>query len=342
MIGMTEASFYRKAEENRVECLLCPQHCKLADGRTGLCMGRKNEGGTLFAINYGEVASIAMDPMEKKPLYHFLPGAQILSTGPNGCNLACEFCQNWEISQVKIPTRHVSPESLVRRAQDMDSAGIAYTYTEPLIWYEYVLDCAELCREKGMVNVLVTNGFINPEPLDELLPFVDAMNIDVKSMDEEFYRKVCRGKLADVLRTAERAKQSCHIEITNLVIPTLNDSDDHFSRLTDWVADTLGVDTPLHFSRYGPRHKMRIPPTPRESLERAYRIATQKLYYVFVGNIAIEGTSNTTCPQCRSTLVTREWYAANLAGIHDGRCASCGRPVDIVLEGSRGGQGESR
>ena len=329
---MIEAAFYRKMEDNRVECLLCPQHCKLAEGKTGLCMGRRNEGGTLFAINYGEAASVAMDPIEKKPLYHFLPGTQILSTGPNGCNLNCEFCQNWEISQTKIRTRHVSPEALVQQAQKGDSVGIAYTYTEPLIWYEYLMDCAKLCKERGLVNVLVTNGFINPEPLEELLPLVDAMNIDVKSMDDDFYRKICKGKLGDVLRTVERAKKSCHVEVTNLVIPTLNDSDDDFSRLVDWVSEALGTDTPVHFSRYSPRYKMQLPPTSRESLERAYRIATEKLHYVFVGNIAIEGTNNTVCPQCKTILIRREWYFTSIAGIKDGQCGSCGRPVDAVLE----------
>lgn len=293
-------------------------------------MGRKNERGTLYAANYGRLVSMAIDPIEKKPLYHFHPGTQILSTGPNGCNMSCQNCQNWTISQEESPTELVMPEDLVRIASKEKSVGIAYTYTEPLIWYEYVLDTAKIARQYNLANVLVTNGYIHKEPLKKLLPFIDAMNVDLKSMDDDFYRKICKAKLPPILRAIELAHQNkIHIEITNLLIPTMNDSEEQIQKLVDFVAD-LSDRIPVHFSRYFPAHQMDLPPTPMESLQKAFLLAKRKLKYVFVGNAYIPNTSNTYCAECNNLLIKRNGYHTAVVGIKDKKCGNCGSVVDVV------------
>ncbi|NIM97065.1 MAG: AmmeMemoRadiSam system radical SAM enzyme [candidate division Zixibacteria bacterium] len=327
-----EALYWEKKEEGRIQCLLCPVGCVIAEGKVGVCMGRKNEGGTLYATNYGRLVSIAIDPIEKKPLYHFHPGQPILSTGPNGCNMRCQECQNWTISQEESPTQYVSPEDLVRITTRENSKGIAYTYTEPLIWYEYILDTAKIAREKGLYNVLVTNGYIHEEPWNKLLPYIDAMNIDLKSMDDDFYKKICKGKLAPVLRTIELSHENnIHIEITNLLITTLNDSEEQIQKLVDFVA-SLSDRIPVHFSRYFPSYKMDLPPTPLETLQKAFLLAKRKLKYVYVGNAYIPNTSNTHCANCNALLIRRDGYYTSVVGIEDGNCKNCGTAVDIVVK----------
>lgn len=328
---MKGALFYEAQADGRVKCLLCPRGCVLKDGQAGVCMGRENIGGTLYATNYEQVVSMAVDPIEKKPLYNFHPGTMILSIAPNGCNLGCRFCQNWEISQQSMATRPLSVEGLVELARRYNSVGVAYTYTEPLIWYEYLLDSCQSIREAGMVNVLITNGYINEEPLRQLLPYVDALNIDVKSMSDFFYKEYCKGSnLEPVLRTVKMAKESCHVEVTNLIIPTLNDSDEDIERLIDWVVVELGADTPLHFSRYFPHYRFNLPPTPVSTLERAYNKAKERLYYVYLGNVLITGTSDTYCHNCESVLISRTGYTTVLVGLVNGRCRQCGTEVEIV------------
>ena len=325
-----EALFWERREDGKIQCLLCPVGCVIAEGKVGVCMGRGNEGGTLYATNYGRLVSIAIDPIEKKPLYHFHPGTQVLSTGPNGCNMSCQQCQNWTISQEESPTEFAMPQDLVRIASGENSVGIAYTYTEPLIWYEYVLDTAKIARENDLANVLVTNGYIHEEPLKELLPHIDAMNVDLKSMDDDFYKKVCKGKLAPVLRTLELAHQNkIHLEITNLLIPTMNDSGEQIQKLVDFVAD-LSDRIPVHFSRYFPAYQMDLPPTPMESLQKAFLLAKRRLKYVFVGNAYIPNTSNTYCPQCNNLLVKRNGYHTAVVGIKDQKCGNCGAVVDVI------------
>jgi pyruvate formate lyase activating enzyme len=327
-----EALFWEKREDGKIQCLLCPVGCVIAEGKIGVCRGRKNEGGILYAINYGRLVSVAIDPMEKKPLYHFHPGADILSTGPNGCNLSCQNCQNWNISQQESPTEFVSPEDLVKIAVKEKSIGIAYTYTEPLIWYEYVKDTARIAHEKKLVNVLVTNGYIHEEPLKQILPYIDAMNIDLKSMDEDFYKKTCKGRLPFVLRAIELSYQNkVHIEITNLLIPTLNDSEEQIQKLVDFVA-SLNDRIPLHFSRYFPAYKMDLPPTPLQSLQKAFLLGKRKLKYVYVGNAYIPNTSNTYCPSCNELLIRRDGYHTAVIGIADKKCKKCGVAVDVVMK----------
>jgi pyruvate formate lyase activating enzyme len=331
MNELHEARYWQHLDSGKVECLLCPVGCKLADQQIGICFGRQHVNGRLYAVNYGEVVSMALDPIEKKPLYHFYPGSQILSVGPNGCNLRCENCQNWQISQEHQPTRTVSPGQLVRAAQDADSIGIAYTYSEPLIWYEYIYDAATISRELGLKTVLVTNGYINEEPFRELAPLIDAMNVDIKSLTPQFYRDVCKGSLTDVLRTVEIAASSgILVEVTNLVITGLNDSDSDLHALIDWLA-RLDRKIPLHFSRYFPQHKMDRPMTPSARLQSAYDIARARLDYVYVGNIDLPGTNDTLCPQCGSLLITRIGYQTRIVGIANGHCAQCQRKVDIRL-----------
>jgi len=326
---MYEALYYEKLEDKKVRCNLCPHHCIIKDGKIGICKSKENRRGVLYAKNYAQTTSIANDPIEKKPLYNFYPGTEILSISPNSCNLSCKFCQNWEISQMESPTQHLSPERAVEFAKKYKSVGISYTYTEPLMWYEYVLDTAKLAQKEGLKNVLVTNGFINEDPLLKILPLIDAMNIDVKSMDDSFYRKVCSAKLEPVLKTVEISQKSCHIEITNLVIPTLNDTDELFHKLTDWLA-SVNPNIPLHFSRYFPNYKMPLPPTPLETLKRARDIAMKKINYVYVGNILQDEWNNTYCHNCKKLVILREGYFVIEKNYSNGKCNFCKTPLPIV------------
>ncbi len=325
---MKEARYYR-TEGDSVRCLLCPHNCLIGDGKIGICSGRKNLNGKLYAINYGETVSVAMDPIEKKPLYHFHPGSSILSVAPNGCNLRCPFCQNWQISQGRAPTQFISPEELFSLAIKHNSIGVAYTYSEPLIWFEYLLDAGKFLHKQGLKNVLVTNGLINEEPLVELLPVIDAANIDLKAMDEKFYEEV-KGDLRTVLNTIKRVRDHWHIELTNLVIPTKNDSDQAISELVDFVAE-VGDDIPLHLSRYFPHYKYDIPPTPESTLRKAWEFASKKLKHVYVGNIWIEDAQNTKCPDCGQLLIRRDQFSSEIVGLSGKKCTGCGCEINVVL-----------
>lgn len=310
-------------------CGLCPMHCRFDAERYGVCGTRFVQDGMLVTDNYGEVVALALDPIEKKPLYHFYPGANILSIGPNGCNLRCLHCQNWTISQERTRTQYVSPTDLVATALEYDSIGVAFTYAEPVIWFEYIRDCAPLLRAAGQKVVLVTNGYINPAPLDELLPLVDAMNIDLKGIRDEFYRTVCKGRLEPVQATIRRAvERGVHVEVTNLVIPTLNDSEEEIRDLVEFVA-SVSPDIPLHFSAYHPEHRMDAPRTSVATLLRAREIALGRLCHVFIGNVSLPGMSDSICRECGSVLVRRAGYRTEvlLAGR---QCASCGASTRIV------------
>ncbi len=329
---MKEAMYYEKLKENKVRCNLCFHKCLLTTGKTGLCLGRKNIDGILYAVNYGKTTSLSMDdPIEKKPLYHFYPGSDILSIAPNGCNLKCPFCQNAEISQMEIPTREITPEELVSLCERYDLIGVAYTYSEPLIWYEFLLDAGTRVKKAGLKNVLVTNGIIEEEPLKKVLPLIDALNIDLKSIREDFYKKMVKGDLASVLRTINMAHRTCHIELTNLLITGVNDSDKDIESLVDWVYN-LDASIPLHFSRYFPHYKMNNPPTSQERLEFSYRKAKEKLDYVYVGNIYIPDTNNTYCPKCGNLLIERSgFYGAQITGLDGKKCNKCEKTINIIL-----------
>lgn len=327
---MRECLHY-ETDDDAALCRLCPFHCRITEGKTGRCRVRKFEGGKLWALSYGRITSAALDPVEKKPLYHFHPGAPILSIGAFGCNLRCDFCQNWSISQGSPATTDLSPEqaaALAREQRTNGNIGISYTYNEPFIWFEYVLDTARLVREQGMVNVLVTNGTVESEPLEELLPFVDAMNVDIKSIREDFYRRLCGGDGTAARRTVETAFGRCHVEITNLIIPGENDSEADLVDLFDWAA-SVSRRLPLHLSRYHPDYRFTAPPTPPETLRRAYELARERLDFVYVGNIHVNGTTDTLCPACGAVVVERTGFSA-ASGTRDGRCPACGEEVGIV------------
>jgi pyruvate formate lyase activating enzyme len=326
-----EARFYRKLEDNRVQCLLCPQGCTIAPGKTGICLARENHDGTLIAASYGQATSVAMDPIEKKPLYHFHPGADILSIGSWGCNFKCAFCQNWGISQQRAPSDYVPPPDAVKLAKQHRSIGISYTYNEPLVSYEYVYDTSKLAREAGLVNVLVTNGSINPGPLAELLPLIDALNIDIKSIREDFYRRLCHARLQPVLDTCIAARKACHVEVTNLVIPGQNDSEQDLTDLADWIAANLGREMPVHLSAYFPRYQMRERPTPPETLNMAYGIFKQQLDFVYIGNVVASHGSNTTCKSCGQLLIERHGYSVRVLGLRGSTCSKCGAANNIIV-----------
>jgi pyruvate formate lyase activating enzyme len=330
---MEPARYWHAEADGTVRCDLCPHRCGVHNGTRGRCRVRLAEGGQLLAWGYGRAASINLDPIEKKPLHHFHPGARVLSIGGWGCNLTCTFCQNWTISQ-RAPEddTRITPAQLVAEARECGSIGIAYTYNEPLVGIEFIGDTARLTRAAGLVNVLVTNGFVNPAPAAELLPLIDAANIDLKSMDDAFYRRQCGGSLAPVQAFCVQAVGAgCHVEITNLVIPGLNDTDDHFRRLAEWVGARLGRGVPLHISAYRPEFQMRTPATPATTLARALRICKGGLDHVYSGNIATDGGSDTCCPGCGRTLIVRAGYQTRITGLSTGACANCGRPFDGVL-----------
>lgn len=318
-----EALHYEKLEGTRVRCRLCPHTCVIDDGAAGVCGLRENSGGVLFARSYGQTVAANLDPIEKKPLYHFMPGSSILSIGPNGCTFKCDNCQNWHISQEKSPTRYLAPAELVALASRGGSIGVAFTYTEPLLYFEYLLDAAPLLRAAGLKSVLVTNGFLNEAPAREIAPLIDAFNVDLKSIRDEFYRKHCGGRVEPVKRFIEIAAAVSHVEVTNLVIPGLNDAPRDFEDLAAWLAGVC-PDIPLHFSRFFPQYRMEDrPPTPPETLEAAYRIAKKRLHYVYVGNIFIDGTEDTRCVKCGGVVVRRSGYGAEVLGA-GGRCSACG------------------
>lgn len=324
-----EAKYYRLAGD-KVECRLCPNFCSIAPGKVGICRVRKNEDNKLWSLCYGETTSVAIDPIEKKPLYHFYPGSQILSISPNGCNMRCPFCQNWEISQVEAPTQPITTADLVQACRKHKLLGVSYTYTEPLIWFEYLLDAALAVHKAGFKNVLVTNGMIEEEPLRDLLPLIDAMNIDLKSIKPEVYKKVLHGDLKAVKRTIEISKQKCLVELTNLLVSNLNDSKEEISELIRYVA-SLGRDTILHFSRYFPQWKFDQPVTADSTLEYAYDEAAKELDFVYLGNVAGTRGSNTYCPKCKTLLIERVLYHTKIGHLVNSACQKCGNQINLVM-----------
>ncbi len=323
------ARFQTRRDEGVCRCELCPRHCVIKEGGVGVCGHRRNEGGELIAPRYGLIAAAAIDPIEKKPLHHFHPGASIFSIGANGCNLTCKFCQNWHLSEGRSPDEYAPPEWVATRAGERGSLGVAFTYNEPTIWFEYILDCAKLLRARGLYVVLVTNGYLEPEPWDELCGWVDAMNVDVKG-DDAFYRRLAGGRLAPVRRNVETAwRAGVAVETTNLLVTGENDRPEQIRELVDWQAG-ISSDLPLHLSRYFPNREWDAPATPAAQLQQAGEIARAKLHYVYVGNIDIPGAADTHCPQCGATVVRRRGYAVDRAGLTaDARCAACGAKLPL-------------
>lgn len=316
-----------------LQCALCPKGCVIAPGQSGECRIRVNMDGKLCAVTYGYPSSVHVDPIEKKPLNHFLPGTSILSIATVGCNLHCKNCQNWELSQCNpedATAVHLPPQDVVRVTREHKCPSVAYTYSDPVVWYEYTLDSCIAAHEAGLRNVLVTAGYLNDKPWRELCKHADAANIDLKGITDAFYREVCGATLKPVQNALVSAKaMGVEVEVTYLLIPTLNDSDKDIGDWCRWVVANMGKETPVHLSRFYPQYKMRhLPPTPPATLERAKRIAeTAGLHHVYVGNILMRDASNTYCPNCHRLLVSRTGYQVNEMHITEGRCPDCKREI---------------
>jgi len=316
-----------------LRCLLCPHACLLKPGERGTCRVRENRNGIITLLTYGIISGYAADPIEKKPLYHFFPGSNILSVGSYGCNLSCDFCQNHHISQNGPPpgATRLSPEQLVARAvREQDNIGIAYTYNEPVIWYEYVTDCASLAAAAGLKNVMVTNGYINREPLEELTGVIDAFNIDLKAFGNDFYRKYTGATLKPVLDAIGTvAASGKHLEITTLILPGLNDSAGDMRREAEWIAQNAGRKVPLHLSRYFPMYLRDTPATPAETILRLKDIASEYLDFVYTGNMSgMDACGDTFCPSCKAVVVKRTGYHTAVTGLtDDGHCTVCNEEI---------------
>ncbi len=320
-------------EEKFIKCLLCAQGCIIKEGDHGRCKARMNVGGQLRSLVYGRPISIHIDPIEKKPFYHFLPGSQAYSLATAGCPLSCQFCQNWEISQARpedVPVRFVPPDEIVDDAGSKDTLVIAFTYNEPTVFIEYLTDIAHRARKKGIRNVLISCGFMNQEPLQEMCDVLDAIKIDLKGFSEDFYHKVCSADLQPVLRSIKQiSKTQVHLEIVNLVVPTLNDSDKMLNELSNWVMGEVGPDVPIHFTRFHPDYKLlNLPPTPISTLERAREIAMSKgIHYAFVGNVPGHAGNSTYCPSCGKAVIKRTGFFTIEKHLKNGRCEYCGQTI---------------
>lgn len=339
---MKTAKYWDKTEsweeKKEVKCSLCPNRCIIQDGKLGSCNARKNISGTLVSLSYSHPVSIHVDPVEKKPLYHFMPNTNTLSFGTAGCNLHCKHCQNYDISQVspeesKMPLE-VFPETIVQLSIDKGCDSLSYTYTEPTIFFEYMIEIAQNAKSKGIKSIMVTNGYIEEKPAKEISKWIDAANIDIKSFDNSFYKEICSGTLKPVLRTAKIFKENnVHIEITNLILDKKNDNMEDIEKLCIWIKENLGENTPLHFSKATPMYKMQdIIETPKETLLEAYNVAKKHLKYVYIGNIQLENKSDTFCPKCDKKLIERNGYTTTL-NISDNSC-ECGQRLPIVLKKS--------
>lgn len=334
-----EAMFWKvlSKEEKTVQCQLCPHFCVLKPNEIGNCKVRKNLDGKLISLVYSRPCSLALDPIEKKPLYHFLPGQMALSIATPGCNLHCKHCQNWEISQQspdKVRSLEVKPEELIKEAKKHKTKVISYTYTEPTIFYEYMLDTCKLAKEKKIKNTTVTNGFINKEPLIELCKYIDGSNIDVKSMDDEFYQRVCGGRVEPVLEAIKMMKEKgVWIEITNLLIPGLNDSTEQIEKLVDWVKKNLGKDVPLHFTAFYPTYELlNLPGTSLGTLRKARKIALGKgLHYVYTGNLPDDEGNNTYCPKCKEIVIKRRLFSVIENNLKKGKCPNCNTKIPGIF-----------
>lgn len=331
---MKEAQWYKKIENNQVLCYLCPHRCRIKPGNNGICRVRYNREGKLYTKNFGKCSQPVLDPIEKKPLYHYYPGSLILSLGTFGCNFQCSFCQNWQLAHGDPQLYQLEPKELAEMAeltQKQGSIGIAYTYSEPIVWLEFVKETAKLAHQKGLKNILVTNGFIELEPLKEVLPYLDAFNLDIKGFNQDFYRKTIKGDYLPVLRTAEEIyRAGKHLEITTLLIPGLNDGEQEIEGLAKWIAENLGKEVPIHFSRYSPNYQLDLPPTPIERLKLAKEIGLKYLDYVYLGNVPGLRSSNTYCPNCGGLLIDRTGYQTELINLKGRNCGYCGKIQNII------------
>ncbi len=350
LISGAPGRYWHRLDDGRIQCDLCPRYCRLHEGQRGLCFVRAREGSQMVLTTYGRSSGFCIDPIEKKPLNHFLPGTPVLSFGTAGCNLTCKFCQNWDISKARALARlqaEASPEAIAQAAVRSKCRSVAFTYNDPVIFLEYAVDVAQACRARGIRTVAVSAGYISPEPRREFFRHMDAANIDLKGFTEGFYKNLCSARLAPVLETLEYLKHETDVwfEITTLLIPGENDAPAEIEALGRWVMDRLGPDVPLHFTAFHPDWKMLdTPATPPHTLRTARRIAREiGLRYVFTGNIHDPAGQGTYCHACDALLIGRDWYdltAWNLTA--DGRCGECGAPCPGVFEDGHGSWGRRR
>lgn len=318
-------------ERNIVECTICPYACKIGEGATGICGVRKNVSGKIELLTWGVISGYAFDPVEKKPLYHFFPGRKILSIGSWGCNMRCDYCQNYHISQniFSGAAQKVKPEEILRDSlRDNQNIGVAFTYNEPVIWYEYVRDVAHLVKEAGQATVMVTNGYVSEKALFEYLEYIDAFNVDLKAFNNDFYKRLTGATLEPVKKALRIiAGSGRHLEITTLIIPGRNDSVREMVDEASWIADEVGRDVPLHLSRYFPMYKRNDPATPEETLLRLYETARKYLSYVYIGNLAGVSGQDTYCPGCNNIVTRRSGYRISHPGLKLNRCSVCGKEI---------------
>lgn len=333
-----EALMYNKLANDNVQCKLCAHRCIISNNKRGFCKVRENKNGTLYTLNYGMISSQAIDPIEKKPLYHFYPGTQAYSIGTIGCNFRCKHCQNWSISQQEISnvrTIDLSPLDVIKNVLNANAKTIAWTYNEPTIWYEYTLDCAKLAKEEGIATAYVTNGYITPEALKNIAPYLDAFRVDIKSFNNDFYKDIASAKLQPVLDATKCAHNlGLHVEIINLIIPGKNDDIEDISLMIQWILDNLGPDTPVHFTRFYPQYKIKnLTPTPIEKLEHAHEVARRSgLNYVYIGNIPGNTAENTYCPKCNNSIIQRGPFSDLKCNItSDKKCTYCGNEISIII-----------
>ena len=342
--------YWHTLADGRIQCDVCPRACKLHNGQRGMCFVRMAEEDQIVLTTYGRSSGYCVDPIEKKPLNHFLPGTPILSFGTAGCNLACRFCQNWDISksrEIDTLADSASPQAIARTAARLGCRSVAYTYNDPTIFMEYAIDVAQACHETGIYSVAVTAGYINEEPRREFYRYMDAANVDLKGFTEAFYQKLCAGELQPVLETLLYLKHETDVwfEITNLIIPGWNDSEAELQAMTQWVVENLGPDVPMHFTAFHPDYKMRnVPPTPPDTLNRARQIAlTNGVRHAYTGNVHDKRGQSTYCHACGNLLIGRNWYVLSEWGLDkDGRCQQCHTPCPGVFDSHPGSWGARR
>jgi len=331
-----EAKYYEKLDGGRVRCTLCPHKCEVADMERGTCSVRENRGGTYYTLVHSRPCSLAVDPIEKKPLFHFLPGSQAFSIATAGCNIECKFCQNWQISQFRpedVRGAYYPPEKVVEEARGSRCASIAYTYSEPVVFYEYVYDTAVAGRKEDLRSVIISNGFINKEPVLELCKVLDAVKVDLKAFTEKFYRETCRGELKPVLDALKWIKETgIWLELVVLIVPTLNDGKDEIKRMSEWVCKELGPQVPMHFSRFHPTYMIKnLPTTPTKTLEMARKTAVEAgIQFAYVGNVWGHPYEHTYCPECGELLIHRAGYRTIVTGLEEGKCKKCDREIPGV------------
>ena len=332
------AKWWERTENNKILCTLCPRYCRIGEGQNGFCYIRKNVKGTLYSLGYGKPIGFGLDPIEKKPLNHFLPGTSILSFGTAGCNLGCKFCQNWHMSKAKsddIHSKEASPEIVVQLAKKYKAPSIAYTYNDPTIFGEYVMDVSKLAHENGIKNVMVTAGYIDKEARKEIYRHIDAANVDLKAFTEDFYYRLTSSHLEDILYTLLWLKNETNVwlELTTLLIPGQNDNQDDLKRMCNWIVHTLGDSVPLHFTAFHPDFKMQdIPATPIKTIVMARNIAIEAgLKYCYVGNVHMDEAQTTYCPNCRTPIIARDWHSIKTNVLSNGHCPKCGEIIEGIF-----------